>query len=119
MLSYTVKRTFLELRDYHNFIHNGGLGPANKIMQLLTAHFPEGEDGEDDPLILIERKDQVETVLKESVTHLNVLCYHPLNELLDFASFADRISPSILKIQALGRGYIARKNLPEVCYNLL
>lgn len=69
-------------------------------------------------MILLERKDAIEDMLKEAVSVLHVLRFYPLNDLLDFSSFVSTIEPFIARIQATGRMYLIKKRLPQILMRL-
>jgi hypothetical protein len=64
-------------------------------------------------LVLLERKDAIDDMLKEVVSVLHVMRFYPLNDLFNFSAFTSTIETSIKRIQSTARMYIAKKRLPQ------
>ena len=111
---WTQSRTFNEFRDFfQRLVTTGG---AN-VKEKLTVPFPEGKDGDADVFILLERKDEMEALIKDVVANLDFLLYAPLFAFLGAEAGLDLYVESLTLAQALVRSYIRRKSvLKELCH---
>lgn len=76
--------------------------------------FPSGKDGETDTMILVERREMIESLLKEILNVLDFEIYEPLYTFMDAEPHVLYLSKNVKIITKVLRSQIARKRLTQV-----
>ncbi len=76
--------------------------------------FPSGKDGETDTMILVERREMIESLLKEILNVLDFEIYEPLYTFMDAEPHVLYLSKNVKIITKVLRSQVARKRLTQV-----
>lgn len=93
---WTMTKSFEELRQFYTLLHTDE--QLGKGRELLTAPFPSGDDGEDDVMLLVERRELIETFVKETLELLDPEIYAPLALFLDSPPHFDHVRRQLKKV---------------------
>eukprot|EP01038_Epipyxis_sp_PR26KG_P016196 gene16196-22030_t len=108
---WICKRSFNEIKTLYETIKaDHKLGP-NRLK--LKAAFPVGEDGEDDVMVLVERREIIEEFLKEVAANLNYEVYEPFNQFIEAKANLIDLKVKVAQIYRIFRKYRAYRKLPQ------
>jgi hypothetical protein len=108
LYSWNINRTFDEFKKfYYNLISDKKiLGNTSTKLGCLC---PLGDDGESDVMVLVERKEALDALIKEIVDNIDVSLYHPLNNFLKYSQNMSSFLMKVHTIQKTFRRFWAKK----------
>eukprot|EP01040_Poterioochromonas_malhamensis_P005636 gene5634-6056_t len=108
---WTISKSFEEIREFHNVILTDSTLRSGR--EYFTLPFPSGKDGETDTMILVERREMIESLLKEILNVLDFEIYEPLYTFMDAEPHVLYLSKNVKIITKVLRSQVARKRLTQ------
>lgn len=87
-------------------------------LEAAQVAFPDGQDGEADVFVLLERKDEMEMLIQDIVNNIDFLLSKQLFAFLGAESGLQAYVDHVIRAQALIRAYIRRKSVLKVCSSM-
>lgn len=111
--TWRLTRTFDELKEFYmRFCDEVGLSIGSGIGRVaIETQFPRGNEGEDDVMVLVERRELMESFLQEVTAKIDYRRYKPLARLIEISENLSRVQVMGSKIVKAVRRFMGRCKL--------